>query len=138
MGQGEGGSTGCHDTPEPGWQWMPDRRAYVWWDGKRHVASATWDGSSWQYRPLDEPSPSNIFAVIGFSLAWLNVGTAFLVSIYLSPIAFCLGVAGFIRARKVGAMMGLSVATIVLSLVPLVLVWWLCSSERFRCMWPFG
>jgi hypothetical protein len=57
------------------------------------------------------------FALWGIVLASLNVLVLGMLSYVLVPISLCLGVAGVVRAGRVGVMMELSVVTIILSLV---------------------
>jgi hypothetical protein len=32
----------------PGWNWIPEQRIHLWWDGERYTARADWDGAQWQ------------------------------------------------------------------------------------------
>lgn len=42
---------------DPGWKWSSQQGRYLWWDGKRYMARADWDGSQWQVTPA-APSTS--------------------------------------------------------------------------------
>lgn len=41
----------------PGWVRDPEQGTFVWWDGRRFTARATWDGTSWRSESLGTPSP---------------------------------------------------------------------------------